>query len=91
MTDSDPNIVYSGQSRVITLDDVTVDVKIYKLEGDPQWALEVINEQGTSTVWDIQFDADGDAYAAFQLVVDEEGMMAFTVQDNVIPFPSIRR
>jgi hypothetical protein len=37
---------------------VTVDIKIYRLEHDPQWALEVINDEGTSTVWDALFDTD---------------------------------
>jgi hypothetical protein len=37
-------------------DGVAVDVKIYKLEGDPQWALEAINEQRTSAVWGILID-----------------------------------
>lgn len=74
-----------------TLDGVTVDVKIYKFEGDPQWALEVTNEQGTSIVWESLFDSDDEAYDAFQLVVDEEGMQAFLDEDNVIPFPGGRR
>jgi hypothetical protein len=68
-----------------------VDVKIYKLEGDPQWALEVTNAKGASIVWESLFDSDDEAYDAFQLVVDEEGMQAFLDEDNVIPFPSGRR
>jgi hypothetical protein len=50
MTSRDLNIVYSGLSRNITVDGVTVDVKIYRLEGDPQLVLEMLNEQGTSAV-----------------------------------------
>lgn len=91
MISRDSNIVYSSLSREVTVDGVKVDVKIYKLEGDPQWALEVINEQGTSVVWEVQFDSDAEAYAAFQLVVDEEGMQAFLDEDNVTPFPRGRR
>lgn len=41
-------------------------------------------------MWGIQFDTYGEAYAACELVVDEEGMQAFTDQNNVIPFPSAR-
>ena len=67
------------------------DVKIYKLEGDVQWALEVINEQGASTVWDILIDSDDEAYDAFQLVVGKERVEAFLDDDNVIPFPRRRR
>lgn len=87
MSDREPNILYSSLGRVLTIDGVTVDIKIYRLEYDPQWALEVINDQGTSTVWDVLFDTDDEAYAAFQLTVDEEGMRAFIDDDNVIPFP----
>ena len=90
MSDRDPNIVHSGFSRSVTVDGVTVDVKIYRLEHDPQWSLEVVNEEGTSIVWDCLFDTDDEAFAAFQLTVEEEGMGAFLDNDNVIPFPGRR-
>lgn len=64
-----------------------VDVKIYRLEHDPQWASEVINEEGTSTVWETILHTDGEAYAAFQITVEEEGVRAFLDDDNVIQFP----
>ena len=86
MPDRDPNIVTSGLSRTVTVDGVTVVVNIYRLEHDPQWALEVVNEVGTSTVWDVPFDTDEEANDAFQLTVDEEGMEAFLDRTNVIPF-----
>ena len=88
MSDRDPNIVTSGLSRTVTVDGVTVVVNIYRLEHEPQWALEVVNEIGTSTVWDAPFDTDEEANDAFQLTVDEEGMEAFLDRTNVIPFPS---
>ena len=86
MPDRDPNIVTSSLSRTVTVDGVTVVVNIYRLEHDPQWSLEVINEIGTSTVWDAPFDTDEEANDAFQLTVDEEGMEAFLDRTNVIPF-----
>ena len=66
-------------------------MKIYRLEHDPQWALEVVNEEGTSTVWDDLFDTDDEAYEAFQLTVAEERMRAFLDDDNIIPFPGGRQ
>ena len=87
MPDRDPNIVTSGLSRTVTVDGVTVVVKIYRLEHDPQWVLEVVNEVGTSTVWEAPFDTDEEAFGAFQLTVEEEGMEAFLDHTNVIPFP----
>lgn len=88
MSDRDPNIVNSSLSGLVTIDGVTVDVQVYRLEHDPKWALEVINEAGTSTTWDILFDTDDEAYAAFKLVVEEEGIESFLDNDNVIPFPT---
>ena len=87
MADRNPNIVSSGLSRTVTVDGVTVVVNIYRLEHDPQWALEVVNEVGSSTVWEALFDTDKEAFAAFQLTVEEEGMEAFLDHTNVIPFP----
>ena len=88
MPDREPNIVVSGLSRMITADGITVDVQIFRLEQDPQWTLEVTNDKGTSTVWDAMFDTDDEAFAAFQLTAQEEGMDAFLDDDNVIPFPT---
>ena len=82
MPDSDPNIIVSPLSRTVTRDGITVDVQIYRLERDPHWALEVINEAGTSSVWDDLFDTDEKAYAAFQRVVEAEGMEVFLDDDE---------
>ena len=88
MSDRDPNIVNSSLSGLVTIDGITVDVQVYRLEHDPKWALEVINSEGTSITWDILFDTDDEAYAAFKLVVEEEGIETFLDNDNVIPFPT---
>lgn len=83
----DPNIVHSSLSGLVTIDGIAVDVHIYRLEHDPKWALEVINEARTSTTWDNLFDSDDEAFAAFEKVVEEEGVETFLDNDNVIPFP----
>ena len=87
MPDRQPNIITSGLSRTITVEGVTVVVNICRLEHDAQWVLEVVNEVGTSTVWDDPFFADDEAYAAFQQTVEEDGMEAFLDRAKVIPFP----
>jgi hypothetical protein len=84
MQDRDPNIIQSGLSGTHTEDGVTVKLAIYRLEHEPNWALEVINEAGTSTVWDEVFDTDDAAFQEFRRTIDEEGMVTFL--DNVIPF-----
>ena len=81
-----PNLVHSGLSGIVSKDDITVEVFIYRLENEPNWSLEVLNNAGTSIVWDNLFDSDDDAYAKFQQTVEEEGMRAFLDNQNVIPF-----
>ena len=67
-------------------DNVTVEVIIVRLESESKWSLEVVNDAGTSIVWDNLFDSDEDAYAEFQRTVEEECMRAFLDNQNVIPF-----
>jgi hypothetical protein len=56
---------------------LTVDVQIYRVENS-KWALEVIDGEGTSTVWDDQFDTDEDAKAEFNRCIAEEGIVSLT-------------
>ena len=81
-----PNLVRSGLSGIVSKDNVTVEVIIVRLESESKWSLEVLNNAGTSIVWDDLFDSDEDAYAEFQRTVEEEGMRAFLDNQNVIPF-----
>ena len=65
---------------------MSVQVEIYKLEDRPGWALEVVNDKDTSTVWDELFDTDDAADAAFREALATEGMAAFHDSATVIPF-----
>lgn len=85
--DADPNLVRSSHSGPVSRQDITVRLEIYRLEDDPKWVLEVVNEAGTSTVWDELFDTDDAAYAAFRAAVEEEGMSAFLDETDVVRFP----
>jgi len=82
----DPNLTTSSLSRGVSQDGVTVQVEIYKLEDRPGWALEVVNDKGTSIVWDELFDTDDAADAAFREALATEGMAAFHHSATVIPF-----
>lgn len=86
MDDRDPNIITSGLSQTISEGGVAVELAIYRLEHDPTWTLEVINQVGTSTVWDELFDTDDDAYREFRRTVETEGMDVFSDSGNVVPF-----
>ena len=83
----DPELVRSTYSGSATREGITVRLEIYRLDGDPQWILEVVNENGTSTVWDELFDTDGAAHDAFQSAVEEEGMSTFLDETDVVTLP----
>ena len=85
----DPELVQSSYSGPVTRQGITVRLAIYRLDGDRHWVLEVVNENGTSTVWDEVFDTDGAAYDAFQSAVEEEGMGTFLDGANVAPLPAL--
>lgn len=72
---TDPKIITSPLSGPFTEGDMTVDVQIYRLE-DTQWTLEVVDGEGTSTVWDDQFETAADAKAKFLRSVSEEAWSA---------------
>jgi hypothetical protein len=86
MASRDPNIVRSGLSGPITEQGITVDVRIYRLEEQPGWSLDVVDSTGASTVWDELFETDELAFTEFRRTVVEEGMGAFVDRGNVIPF-----
>ncbi len=87
MNEETPNLINSGLSGVVSRDGVTVDVKIYRLDREPvEWSLEVVNQAGTSIVWDETFPTDKLAYEEFRRTVTEEGMKAFKESAKVIPF-----
>lgn len=86
MREREPNIVHSGLSGIVSRDDVTVEVFIYRLESEPKWSLEVVNSAGTSIVWDELFASDEDALLEFERTAAEEGMRSFLDNGNVIQF-----
>ena len=86
MQEREPNIVTSGLSRSITRDGASISLEIYRLESEPEWSLEVVNDCGTSIVWDDLFETDDLALAAFEQVVADEGMATFLDPSNVVPF-----
>lgn len=86
VSEDEPNLVTSHLSRPVTWNGHRLQLEIYRLERDPTWTLEVVNEEGTSTVWDEQFASDREAEAMFRETLKVEGLAAFR-DTNVIPFP----
>ncbi|MEH6717125.1 hypothetical protein [Parasphingorhabdus flavimaris] len=87
MSRRDPSLVTSSLSGSQSKDGVSVEVNIFRLENEDQWTLEVVNEKGTSIVWDDQFADDDAAFKSFEQVVADDGMATFLDSATVIPFP----
>lgn len=82
MSEHDLPIIESPLSRTLFRDGVSVQVNIFRVGDDPRWALEVLNEAGTSIVWDDVFDTDQAAFAAFAQTVATEGMATFLDEED---------
>lgn len=72
-----PELMESPLSRSLEQEGVRLTVNIVRLVTERDWSLEVVNEDGASTVWDDVFATDSDADAAFQRVLATEGVEAF--------------
>ena len=83
----DPNLVDSGLSQRTIIEGHEFKIEIYRLEHEPQWSLEVVDEDGTSTVWDDLFDTDQAALDEVLKTIKEEGLSAFRDSGNVVSFP----
>lgn len=72
-----PELIESSLCRSIEQAGVRLTINIVRLATERGWSLEVVNEHGTSTVWDNLFTTDRDADAAFRDVLAQEGVEAF--------------
>ena len=86
MIEEEPNIVTSGKSQRVIIDGHPFSIEIYRAETDQNWMLEVVDQDGTSHVWDDQFASDKEARNAAIQAIEEEGAVAFMRGDNVIRF-----
>jgi len=70
--EDEPKIITSRLSRRFTRDGIVIEILIYRLEDDPAWQLEVVDPEGTSTVWEDLFATEQDALnEAFQTIASE--------------------
>ena len=75
------DLIYSEHCQRVTRDGKTVKVEIYS-SGKNDWILEVVDEDGNSTVWDDPFRTDAEAYEELQRTLDEEGIDSVIGLDN---------
>ena len=86
MIEDEPNLVTSGKSQHIVVDGYPFSIEIYRLEDEKIWALEVVDHENTSHVWEEQFKSDKDARNAALQEIENEGPLTFMRGNNVIPF-----
>ncbi len=66
------DLIYSGHSAIVERDGIWLKVNIYRMP-DSDWSLEVVNDEGVSSVWNTQFPTDDAAMEEFERTVKEEG------------------
>lgn len=72
----DIELIHSPLARTYSAEGRSVSIEIYRSPGSP-WVLEVVDELGTSTVWDELFDTDEAALEAALAAIEEEGIASF--------------
>lgn len=72
----DIELIYSPLTRTHSADGHTLRIQIYRNPASP-WILEIVDELGTSTVWDEAFDTDTGALAAAFVAIEAEGIHTF--------------
>jgi len=72
----DIDIIHSPLEQTYSAGGHSVDIHIYRCS-DTQWSLEVVDERGTSTVWDDQFKTDKLALEEAFMAIETEGIGSF--------------
>lgn len=81
----DPDLEFSPLGGLVTRDDRTVQVHIYRVVGSKRgWALEVVDVDDISTLWDELFATEREAYEEFSRVLDEDGIEAFLGEGKLL-------
>lgn len=78
MSIPDRELEHSRLSGLFTREGITVEVQIYRFAGTAEaWTLEVVDQEGGSTVWTENFFTDQAAHKAFLHAVEVDGMGQF--------------
>lgn len=79
MATGDMEIFHSPLAQTYNSGGHTLRIDIYR-SADSLWTLEVVDEEGTSTVWDDPFETDKAALETAFLAIEEEGVASFVTQ-----------
>jgi hypothetical protein len=72
----------SPLSQRITKDNVTVEVCIYRGKDEEGWLLEVVDQEGGSTIWDDRFATEQAALQEAMDTIAAEGIASFMLKDT---------
>lgn len=75
----DMELIYSPLQQTYSADGHTLSIQIYR-SADSLWILEVVDEGGTSTVWDDPFETDKAALEAAFLAIETDGVASFVTE-----------
>lgn len=78
MTDDDIQLIHSPLTQTYSADGHTLQIEIYRGAGS-LWILEIVDELGTSSIWEAQFETDTAALAAAFLAIEKEGIHQFVI------------
>jgi len=73
----DPELEFSPLCGALISGGQTLDVQIYRFQGEGLWSLEIEDQHGNSTVWDDRFATDRDALIEAKKAILEETADAF--------------
>lgn len=86
---NDIELIHSLLTQTYSADGHTLQIEIYR-SADSPWILEVVDEQGTSTVWDDPFETDNAALAAAFVAIEEGDIHSFvTLAQQAAKRPSL--
>jgi len=74
---ADPELEFSPLCGALSSGGQTLDVQIYRIQGESLWLLEIEDQHGNSTVWDDRFATDRDALMEAKKAILEETAGAF--------------
>ncbi|MCA1408432.1 hypothetical protein I6F26_30795 [Ensifer sp. IC3342] len=81
MPESDQQYEFSDFCGEFVDDDVMVTICIYRPAGtNGDWTLEVVDQEGYSTIWDDRFATDRDAFEEFLATIKRDGISSFLEQ-----------
>ena len=75
--DDEFKLIRSKLSGFITEDRMTIEVCIYRGDAERTWVLEVVDEDGGSTVWAERFETDQAAMDEVKRTIEKEGIASF--------------